>query len=411
LALAHERSANASLPNFLEALEASGADIKRDLSAARGEVRVMTVHGAKGLEAPIVILADACSANERTERFFALPLPGGREVPVWVPRKELDCTATAAGREVAAETLAREDRRLLYVAMTRARDRLIVAGCPMRGKIPQTSWYAMVSNALEHAAPGLVDLPAGEGEAPVRRWRISSAGVPAAQTSVSPGVPREAAPDWLSRPAEPEPVIRPPLRPSSALDAADGTVFSEFPADRDALLAGRFAHALLEHLPALPAERRANAADLLATDLAFAFSAERRRDILAKVLELISYSPAAPLFSARSHAEVSVTGNVDLGGRAGPRPVSGRIDRLVVTEEAVLIADFKTNLPAAGRGRERAFVQLAIYRALIRDLYPALPIRCFLIGLDGPLWIEPAEVELEGALALLGSEAAPRGAG
>jgi len=81
--------------------------------------------------------------------------------------------------------------------------------------------------------------------------------------------------------------------------------------------------------------------------------------------------------------------------------VSGRIDRLALTEEAVLIADFKTTLPAPGRARERALAQLAIYGALARDLYPKLPVRCFLIGLDGPHWLEPGDVELSAALSLI----------
>jgi ATP-dependent helicase/nuclease subunit A len=196
------------------------------------------------------------------------------------------------------------------------------------------------------------------------------------------------------------------LRPSSALDAADGTASLDYPTDRDALLAGRFAHALLEHLPPLPPERRASAAEMLESDVAQRLSAERRHDILAKVEDLISHSPVAPLFSATSLAEVAVAGEIDIGRGVGMRPVSGRIDRLVLTPEAVLIADFKTNMPPPGRGRERALVQLAIYRALARDLYPKLEIRCFLIGLDGPVWFEPNDDELGAALALLAAQIA-----
>jgi ATP-dependent helicase/nuclease subunit A len=398
LALAHERGAKASLAAFLDALETSGADIKRDLSAARGEVRVMTVHGAKGLEAPIVILADACASNERAERFLPLAHQAA-EVPAWVPRKELDCAATAQGRKAAAANLAREDRRLLYVAMTRARDRLIVAGCPVRGKIPQSSWYAMIGTGLT-AASGLVDLPARPGEEPVRRWRISGGAGPARPVSASPLPPVEAAPDWLRQRAPPEPPARPPLRPSSALDAADGAGFGAAAVEPASLIAGRFAHALLEHLPALAPEGRGPAAAMLAEEFGGRLVPQRRDAIIAEVLDLISHSPAAPLFTDASLAEVSVTGDIALADGSS-RAVSGRIDRLAVTPERVLIADFKTRLPAAGEARERALLQLAIYRVLIRDLYPALPIRSFLIGLDGPRWLEPRDDELDAALALL----------
>ncbi len=412
LALVHERSGKATLPAFLDALQTSGADIKRDLSAARGEVRVMTVHGAKGLEAPIVILADACAANEKVERFLQLPLIAGGEVPVWVPRKELDCAATSTGRAAMAANLAREDRRLLYVAMTRARDRLIVAGCPVRGKIPEASWYAMVRRGLsETDPPGLVELATLPGEEPVKRWRVSrGAEMRSALASLRTTPLGVDSPDWLFRPAPPEPVAKPPLRPSSALDAADGIVSQQAPEDRGALMAGRYAHALLEYLPSLPPGARTGAAETLATDLGAGLSARRRRDILAEVIAIISSSPASPLFTPGSLAEVSVTGDIALPG-GGTSAFSGRMDRLAVAPGSVLIADFKTSLPPPGHARARAFVQLAIYRALARNLYPNLQVRCFLIVLDGPRWLEPSPAELDAALALLPGETPPIAAG
>jgi ATP-dependent helicase/nuclease subunit A len=406
LALLYERSGKASLAGFLDGLETSGADIKRDLSTARGEVRVMTVHGAKGLEAPIVILADACAANERTGRLFPLALPGGREVPVWVPRKELDCSATAAGRIAIAEDLAREDRRLLYVAMTRARDRLIVAGCPHRGKVPETSWYAMVERGLAASSQGLVDLAASPGEAPVRRFRVSREVKPRADALAARLAEREAVPEWLYRQAPAEPVARPPLRPSSALDAADAAGSPELPVDREALMAGRFAHTLLEYLPSVPPAERGAVAEALSRDLGSGLAPERCGEIVDAVRELIAHSPLRLLFSEESLAEVSVTGDIEL--KSGHScAVSGRIDRLAVTDDAVLVADFKTSLPETSAARERATLQLAIYRALLRKLYPGRPIRCFLIGLDGPRWREPVDSELEAALSLISTENAP----
>jgi ATP-dependent helicase/nuclease subunit A len=402
LALAYERSGGASLPRFLDALERSGADIKRDLSAARGEVRVMTVHGAKGLEAPIVFLADACASSPRTERLLSLSVDGDKRVPAWVPRLELDCAATSRARRDEAASRAREERRLLYVAMTRARDRLIVAGCPVNGKVPASSWYAMVKNALAaKSPPGLVDLAAPAGEEPAKRWRITQGSrlTPLAP-SPSRGAPKGARPDWLDRPAPEEPIARPPLRPSSALDAADERGGGGFAASRDALLAGRFAHALLEHLPGIPPERRATAAEILGREGETGLAPKRREEIAAKAQDLIAEPKVAPLFSEKSLAEVSLSGEIELpnGKRCA---VAGRIDRLAFTQEAVLIADFKTSLPVEGRARSRAFVQLAIYRALVRDLYPGRPIRCFLIELEGPRRLEPKEQELEDALRLI----------
>ncbi|MFI5011743.1 MAG: double-strand break repair helicase AddA [Hyphomicrobiales bacterium] len=398
LAGARERGGGASLAHFLDALQTSGADIKRDLSAARGEVRVMTVHGAKGLEAPIVILADACASSERAERFLSLRAADGGRIPVWVPRKELDCAATSQAREIEAAERAREDRRLLYVAMTRARDRLIVAGCPVKGKVPETSWHTMVSRALAAARPPrLVDLPARPGEEPIKRWRASADAKTPRRTADPSPAPAEAAPDWLYRAAAPEPVATPPIRPSSALDAADGGRLPDAPVDRDALQAGRFAHALIERLPGIPPDGRAAAAEMLADDASVGLTARRRRGIATKVLDLISHPSVAPLFSGLSHAEVSVAGTIELMDGSSCA-VSGRFDRLAVTSDAVLIAEFKSHLPASGRARDRALMQLAIYRSLARDLYPGRPVRCYLIVLDGPDRLEPSDMELEAAL-------------
>ncbi|MBW0005073.1 MAG: double-strand break repair helicase AddA [Hyphomicrobiales bacterium] len=402
LALAYERSGGTSLFRFLEALERSGADIKRDLSAARGEVRVMTVHGAKGLEAPIVFLADACAASLKAERLLSLPVEAGRRVTAWVPRLELDCTATSLARRDEAASRAREERRLLYVAMTRARDRLIVAGCPVNGKVPDISWYAMVKKALElKSPPGLVDLTEQGSSEPVKRWRISPGAkvTPFARTAQKLAS-KPTRPEWLDRRAPEEPLRRPPLRPSSALDAADEGAVDGFAAGRDALLAGRFAHALLEHLPAIAPERRAAAAEILGRDRNTGLSARHRDEIIARTLALMIEPSIAALFAENSLAEVSLSGEIELPG--GKKcAVAGRVDRLALTEEGVLIADFKTNLPSAGAALTRALVQLAIYRALARHLYPGRRIRCFLVELDGPRRLEPKAEELEHALGLI----------
>jgi ATP-dependent helicase/nuclease subunit A len=213
-------------------------------------------------------------------------------------------------------------------------------------------------------------------------------------------MPIEVAPAWLSREVAPEPLARPPLRPSSALDAADERAAPEAPAEREALIAGRFAHALLEHLPAVAPQGRGEAAEILAGELGAGIAKPRRQEIVKAVQDLISLSPAAPLFAGDSAAEVSVMGEIALAD-GSRQAVSGRIDRLAVTAEAVLVADFKTRLPPRGRRRMRALAQLAIYRVLLRGLYPGFSIRCFLIGLDGPSLIEPEEAELEAALALI----------
>jgi ATP-dependent helicase/nuclease subunit A len=397
LALKCERGPDPSLLSFLDLLQSSGGDIKRDLSAARGEVRVMTVHGSKGLEAPIVILADACSSPDKTERFLMLPSASDADLPVWVPRKTLDSAATMRARAAAEAEQAREDRRLLYVAMTRARDRLIIAGCePTKGQVPTSSWYRMAELALASTPPGLSPLPAEGDPHPKRRWRVTNDQAAAAATKrEQPTIVEE--PGWLRRSSPLEPLSKPPLRPSSALDAAEGAEPAQGEADADALLAGRFAHALLEHLPSVAPARRPKVAGNLTQLLGEGLPEPRRGDIIGKVLDLLGNPTLAPLFSAASRAEVEISGEVVLTDGQS-HSVSGRVDRLALTSDAVLIADYKTGISAAGRARDQAVAQLAIYRRLASGIFPGRAIRALLVLLDQAQIVEPSNRELDEAL-------------
>src|SRR5262249_20496864 len=173
LALAYEASETPSLQGFVAWLRAATTVVKRDMDVAREEVRVMTVHGAKGLEAPIVILADTTTrpAGPRDPRLLALP-------PVKAAPSTADCMASAAtlathatpigtAGETAGAAASDEYRRLLYVAMTRTAEHLIVCGAQGLNGKPRNCWYDLVYDALwEEALEG----PADHGTGAVRRW-------------------------------------------------------------------------------------------------------------------------------------------------------------------------------------------------------------------------------------------------
>src|SRR5205823_7561004 len=153
LALGYERKAPASLQGFMAWLRAADTEVKRDMEISRDEVRVMTVHGAKGLEAPVVFLVDTTSSPSDTQRLKLIHLPTGNAAPhppavvVWAGKKADDSAAVAAARTAMLEETEDEYRRLLYVAMTRAADRLIVGGC-MPGnmnKIRPFCWYDLIA--------------------------------------------------------------------------------------------------------------------------------------------------------------------------------------------------------------------------------------------------------------------------
>ncbi len=156
LALGFERRAPASLQGFMAWLRAADTEVKRDMEISRDEVRVMTVHGAKGLEAAVVFLVDTTSSPSDTQRLRLIHLPqtGGGEVVVWAGRKAEDAAAVEAGRKAMLADTEDEYRRLLYVAMTRAADRLIIGGS-MPGNmntVRKLCWYDLIGRGV--AGPG-----------------------------------------------------------------------------------------------------------------------------------------------------------------------------------------------------------------------------------------------------------------
>ena len=408
-ALDHERRYGPSLAGFLQHVAGSATDVKRDLSASAGEVRVMTVHGSKGLEAKIVILADLGPepGARRLPKILAVPTPSGDLVPLWPPASAEDVRATEAAKAVVIGQMVEEHHRLLYVAMTRAEDRLIVCGAQAKGEAPPGSWYAMIEQGLMQSEAGLQQL--GEGDEAVLRFMVSE---PSAEEET--GRPEgEAAPfaipDWLGtrviREAEP----LPPLKPSSALTAADG---EERPGDGpflvEAAAAGRLAHLLLQIVPGVPEARRLATAEALAEARGRALPAERRAAVVADALQLLAAPTLAGLFAPDALAEVPVAGSIRLPDGES-RAVSGRIDRLAVTPESVIVADFKTT---ARPPREldaipvMTIAQLAAYVALMREIYPGRQVRALAIYTASLTCFEIGAERLDAALAALASGAA-----
>ncbi len=412
LAFTHERRETPSLGAFLAGFGDADHEVKRDLDAGRDEVRVMTVHGAKGLEASRVIVADGCRVDERSPLLIPVVTPaspgdaGGLTVPVWSPRKDDDPPAVAAAREALKARAMEEHNRLLYVALTRARDRLVIA--PHIGKSqkepPPECWLAMVTAGLGARDGKLTDLPFEGCEEPMRVWASGTPRPPPA-----PGTLAEAAPfsppDWLTARLPAEPEAAPPLRPSSALGAADGKPrIGDGPFAADARLVGSLVHALIEHLPNVPAAARSAAARRFVAARAGHFDARKRERIVADALAVLEDPRLDALFSRTARAEAPIAGRLRFAPDAEPVAVSGQIDRLAVTAEAVLIADFKTTArpPAASADIPQSHIsQLAVYRAILRHVFPDKPVRAFLVWTTGPVVLELPAERLDAALAKL----------
>ncbi len=374
-ALAFERIHPPSLQGFVRWLGQGELEIARDLEHGRDEVRVITVHGAKGLEAPIVFLPDTT----------ALPQHQGSKV-LWLDGDEgllWPGRAARAAPEVDQAKLAQkarelaEHRRLLYVALTRAADRLYVAGLPVNGNLDPGSWYALVRGALEaRAEPFAFDAWPGQGlrlAGPSGHVAPERLPAPEADLAVT-----TALPPWLAEPVPAEPATMPPLAPSRGEDTPAATPIG---AERDRRLRGRLIHRLLELLPELAPDARPALAARLADRLGAGLGVALRADAVAAALRLLDDPGLAALFGPGSRAEVPVVGLV------GDRVVSGQIDRLVIAADEIVIADYKSDRapPATAADVPEAYRrQLALYAALIRRAYPGRPVRSLLIWTEGP---------------------------
>ncbi len=394
LALAQDEEVAPSLQSFLAEVEAMDASIKRDMETGADSVRVMTVHAAKGLEAKIVFLPDTCSAPSahHDPNLFEI---GADRILVWSPGKKADTAALAAARERARQAAEEEYRRLLYVALTRAEERVYISGFYKTQKPAEVSWSAMIERTLSEMA-GVEKVPAfWNPEETILRF-VSDAGslpdaVEPASNAPPPGAGQEVPP-WLFEPAAPEPSRPPPLRPSRALDPSTATTAARVAAQH----AGLLAHRLLQVLPGIAPELRREAAHGFLAGQGDGPSEAECRDLVEAVHRVIEMPELAELFGLGSRAEVSVAGHVLLP--SGVRiPVSGRVDRIAVTDTAVLVADFKTGarpetVPSA------YLTQMALYRAALAPLWPEKRLHMLLIWTAGPsvTWLD--DDRLDGVL-------------
>lgn len=377
-ALAYEAGEVPGLTGFLSWLSAVEEEVRRQIDDASDEIRVMTVHGAKGLEAPLVILPDTAKRERPSRTPDLLPLAGG--IPAWLPPADAR-PALLQGAVTAAQVRAEEERaRLLYVALTRAETWLVVCGVGQSGEEPRESWHGMVEAGLEERGSVPFPTPVGEGLALIGAgWPDR----PAAPEAAAPA--QEAAlPGWAVLPATPPPAAPALLSPS---DLGGAKVIAG-PGDgegdlRAALERGTWVHMLLEHLPrAAPRERAALAARLLpaATPPAPAALVPA---LLAEAEAVLAAPALAPLFGPEALAEVEIAAPLPGGAM-----LSGVIDRLLVTPERVLAADFKTNrvLPASPREVPEGLLrQMGAYAHALAPLYPGRRIETALV------WTRTAE--------------------
>ncbi len=373
-----------SLQGFIRWFDAGEGELKREAGQARDEVRVMTVHGSKGLQAPIVILADAADNPDRSR-----PSPLILSDPMQTegePRREIPLpalpAAAKAGRIAEAEAKAKAEERqehwrLLYVAMTRAEEALFVAGALAgREKVPAPdSWYARLAGLFQDEE-WIAD--------PLWGARLEHGEVPGAAPAPTGSGPAELPllPPWLDAPAPAEPRPPRPLAPSSA--GEDTAADPPYPPGAGAAAARRgvLMHRLLERLPEVAVADRIAAAQAWLARSASDLAAPARAEMATSAVAVLAAAEWADLFSPKALAEVPIAATV------GGQVIAGTIDRLLVEDERILVVDFKTaRRPPASLDEVPVAIlrQMAAYAAALEAAYPGRRIEAALLYTQVPM--------------------------
>jgi ATP-dependent helicase/nuclease subunit A len=386
-ALDHGRRHPPSLQGFLHAFRQGAAEVKREQEAAGDAVRIMTVHGAKGLQAPVVILPDTVGSGREQGDLRWLAEEGAPPLPLWAPNAAFH--APAYTELLASERAARaeEEHRLLYVALTRAEDRLLVCGFQpkkLRDKPwPEGCWYDLIAQGFfrVHAE-----------EAPFARAGFDAATLRQLETPQTAKLRPERAssatahavdvPEWARRAAAPEgsvDALAPSAVPAEAETPAAAPHGAADPTGQR-FRRGRLVHTLLQHLPDQPPATWKDVARAFLARAGHALDAAEQATTLAEVLAVLRSPAIADAYGPGSLAEAAIA------GRIGDRLVNGQVDRLLVTPDRVLVLDYKTNRPppeALAAVPALYLRQMAAYRAVLRQAYPGRAVECALVWTHG----------------------------
>ncbi|MFZ1814829.1 MAG: double-strand break repair helicase AddA [Rhizobiaceae bacterium] len=381
-----------SLEGFLASLMRDSPEIKREIDLEQDEIRVITVHAAKGLEAPIVFLVDPCSrpfSSSHEPEFVPIGTQGIHPGYLWRSGGR-NSKALADRLALVRQDAEEEYRRLLYVGMTRAADRLIVCGYKGTQAINHAHWHKMIESALRDGARSVLD---DAGNVTELVWQTSperpgGIGKPKyAIASMEKAGEAVNLPDKL--PAEPS--LPRPLNPSQAfrfLDESAIATSKQMAGDPQiaanerqfALERGSAIHTLLQYLPDIDLERRAATGEEWLARTYPQWPGSMRGEVLALANAILTKESLQPLFGPNSRAEAAIAGTIRHG--SADLPVSGQIDRLAILDDCVLLADFKTDQhpPHSPEATNtRYLLQLALYRNLLREIYPARMVRCLLV--------------------------------
>ena len=353
LALDFEQNNIPSLQGFIDMLSHQDLEIKRDMESGQNAVRIMTVHGSKGLQGNIVFLPQTRFIARRHAPFIWLE----NKWPLWVMGHEDRSLQINDLLQQSDQKEDEENKRLLYVALTRASDRLYICGYENARKPAPDNWYDLICESLTDYPPdkdGIIRI-----ESPQKR-AVEEKTEPTAKAV-------DSLPNWAQKQAPEEPTLSKPLSPSRLVEP---NPISDSPLSEGQVLAlrrGTFIHQLLQYLPTLPQKQWEKViTHLKPTDI----------EIPDNLMTLLTGPEFSLIFGPDSLAEVPIVGVWQ------DQAISGQIDRLVVRPNEVWIVDFKTNrhVPKTAAEIPPAYrIQLSAYRGLMAQIYPKKNIRTFLL--------------------------------
>ncbi|MDD3668708.1 MAG: UvrD-helicase domain-containing protein [Alphaproteobacteria bacterium] len=360
LLLHFEQSEIATLPCFLNWIQSQDIEIKRDLDQSNADcVRLMTVHGSKGLQGNIVFLPETQTRAPKKPNLIYLD----KEIPLWLPNASFRTARLAGLYDALAREQEAENHRLLYVAMTRARDRLYICGVQKerseKTSVVDNGWHGIIRDAVEQHIP---DIRFKDGV-----WRLEKRQEKMPEQTpaeTAPTMPPAALPSWATTPAPVEKHPGKPLSPSQigSDDPCADSILA--PGLDSALRRGTFIHRMLQYLPTLPPEKRA---------AVFRRMKPADLDVPDTLPDIFTHPSLPDIFGPGSMAEVPIVGVWN------NKAISGQVDRLVVRENQVIVLDYKTNRIVPKRMPQSYKMQLGIYKHLLGRIFPDKMVKAYIL--------------------------------
>lgn len=393
--LSYETSHTAGLQGFLQWHTDGSSDIKRQLEEGGNAVRIMTVHASKGLQAPIVFLPDTIRSTSsiKPDKIF-WPHKTNVDVPVYIHSKSDIFPTVSPAQKLIEAKMDEEYRRLLYVAMTRAEERLYIGGYINKKEPGNIAyWYDDVRSAMQTLGERIERIASGVADKngqdiPILRMQTERTAPPDKMPKTQKSAPKTEVQlePWVFVPAPDEPVPPRPLTPSRPSESEPAAASPLALTQAYRFKRGTITHKLMQTLPNLPLARRRAAAEKFLARAALGLPPDLQKDIATEIMAILEDPQFGEIFGPQSMAEVAISGLLN-----GISMVSGQIDRILIRENDILVVDYKTNRPPPQKTQDvpQIYVrQMKAYADTLRTIYPRHKIRCALLWTDGARLME-----------------------